>query len=856
MDRKNSRLQYALLTVLLFWAFVAQTIISGYLIYGQRMTRDKGLLPFRVSGDSLEVQGPLGEMKAMGFQAGDELVKVDDEFITGYRQLERLRFALKPGQPLQITVRRAKPGQASQNVDLTVRAHSQKRHGLAWVFTIVLSTILPGLSLCLGFFVAFSRPRDKLAWLTLAMLASFGQFGSGNFFALNTPWLQIVLVYRSLLSNIWPLWVMLFGLYFPKPFPWLRGRSWIAYLLSVPFWTLLTVDFYTDIYGGSRIQRIHRLAELEKSWNSVVIVLSVLCIAVFFVSLAAKMKASKDPDARRRLQWLLWGSVIALTPASLVEIAIAIIGINLPLWLIAGALLAVVLFPLTLAYVIVVQRAMQVRVAMRMGVQHALARGGISVMRVLLAIVIVFMAVSLVVHFANPWVAGIIIAIAVALLTLLRKLGTRAAHWLDRRFFREAYNTEIILTQLSQNVASIRQMDTLLETVSRQISDSLHVPRVAVLLDSANSFRPAYAFGYKQAPAVELSESSATVRMLREGQQPSMVYFDDEDSWVQRTPDKERSMLRSLDSQLLLPLSLKERLLGIISLGPKLSEEPYSKADLRLLNAVASQTGLALENARLTESIKQEVIQRERINSELEIAREVQERLFPQKLPRVEGLEFAGYCRPQQGVGGDYYDFVPLANGGLGIAVGDVAGKGIAAALTMATLQAGLRGQTIKPSGGPAEMIQLINRLVYEGSASNRYATFFYGEYDPQSRKLLYVNAGHNSPIVYRPNGDGRQILRLEEGGTVIGLFPETPYEEASVQLQKGDVIVGFTDGISEAMDAKEEEWDEPRLIDCLGQCFSRNAADIIGQILDCVDGFTAGAAQHDDMTLVVVRVL
>jgi phosphoserine phosphatase RsbU/P len=222
----------------------------------------------------------------------------------------------------------------------------------------------------------------------------------------------------------------------------------------------------------------------------------------------------------------------------------------------------------------------------------------------------------------------------------------------------------------------------------------------------------------------------------------------------------------------------------------------------------------------------------------------------------VEGLEFAGYCRPQQGVGGDYYDFVPLANGGLGIAVGDVAGKGIAAALTMATLQAGLRGQTIKPSGGPAEMIQLINRLVYEGSASNRYATFFYGEYDPQSRKLLYVNAGHNSPIVYRPNGDGRQILRLEEGGTVIGLFPETPYKEASVQLQKGDVIVGFTDGISEAMDAKEEEWDEPRLIDCLGQCFSRNAADIIGQILDCVDGFTAGAAQHDDMTLVVVRVL
>jgi phosphoserine phosphatase RsbU/P len=166
-----------------------------------------------------------------------------------------------------------------------------------------------------------------------------------------------------------------------------------------------------------------------------------------------------------------------------------------------------------------------------------------------------------------------------------------------------------------------------------------------------------------------------------------------------------------------------------------------------------------------------------------------------------------------------------------------------------------LRGQTIKPSGGPAEMIQLINRLVYEGSASNRYATFFYGEYDPESRKLLYVNAGHNAPIVYRPDGSGHQILRLEEGGTVIGLFPETPYKEAPVQLQKGDVFVGFTDGISEAMNAKEEEWDEARLIGCLEQCFSRNAAEIISHILDSVDGFTAGAAQQDDMTLVVVRV-
>lgn len=854
MDRRNSKLQYALLTLLVFWAFVAQTVISGYLIYGLRMTKGNGILPFQVSEGSLEVRARPGEMKAMGFQEGDELVKINGEPITGLRQIERLRFVISPGQALRVMVRRVKPAEPPKDVELTVHAHYQKRRALNWVLTIVLYTILPGFSLALGFFVTFSRPRDRLAWLTLAMLASFGQFASGNFFALETPWLQIVLVYRSLLNNTWPLWVMLFGLYFPRPFPWLRSRPWIAYLLSIPFCVLLAVDFFNDVYSGSRIQSIRTLAEYEKSWDRAVVAFSMLCIATFFVSLAIKMRASRDPDARRRLQWLLWGSVIALTPAFLVEIGIGLIGIDLPLWLVVTAFLAVVLFPLTLAYVIVVQRAMQVRVAMRMGMQYALARGGISVVRVLLTILIIFMGISLGIRFANPWVAGIIIGVAVALLAIVRKLGTRAAQWLDRRFFREAYNTEIILTQLSQNVAGIRQMDTLLETVSRQISDSLHVPRVAVLLDSSNSYRPVYALGYNEPPEVEIGEGTTTVQMLRGAQQPSMVYFDDEDSWVQRTSDEERGALRSLDSQLLLPLTLKERLLGIISLGPKLSQEPYSNADLRLLHAVASQTGLALENARLTESIKQEVVKRERINRELEIAREVQQRLFPQRLPRIEGLEFAGYCRPQQGVGGDYYDFVRLSNGGLGIAVGDVAGKGIAAALMMATLQASLRGQIIKPSGGPAETIQLINTLVYEASASNRYATFFYGQYDPKSRQFLYVNAGHNPPIVCRPRNGEHEILRLEEGGTVLGLFPHYAYAEASVQLQKGDVLVLYTDGISEAMNSDGEEWDEPRLIDCIKQCMSRSAADIISHMLDCVDGFTAGAEQHDDMTLVVVR--
>jgi len=231
----------------------------------------------------------------------------------------------------------------------------------------------------------------------------------------------------------------------------------------------------------------------------------------------------------------------------------------------------------------------------------------------------------------------------------------------------------------------------------------------------------------------------------------------------------------------------------------------------------------------------------------------VQQHLFPQKLPTVEGLDFAGYCRPAEGVGGDYYDFVRLADGCLGVAVGDVSGKGIAAALMMASLQASLRGQIIKPCETLGEMVANINRLVYDASAENRYATFFYAEYDPRNRALRYVNAGHNAPMVLRRGSS--EIVRLIQGGMVIGLFPDCEFMEGRLELRPGDVFLAYTDGISEAMNLADDEYGEEKLTAVLREHQARTAADLIAEILERVDLFTAGARQHDDMTLVAVRV-
>lgn len=489
---------------------------------------------------------------------------------------------------------------------------------------------------------------------------------------------------------------------------------------------------------------------------------------------------------------------------------------------------------------------------LRSGFRYALASNSITVTRFALAALVVWFTANRVSDTQQRWLA-ILIGIGGGLVVvLLGRWADGLRVWIDRRFFREAYDAEKILGELSNKVVAIRDRKQLVETVSREIDIALHPLSFTVLSEHDGSFTVTYTVGTGLREPATIAPSSGILRTLRSQRGPIKVDFEDPQSWVFGMSELDQYLLRALGTRVLIPVSVDSRLLGILSLGPKRSDALYSRADLRLLSATASQTGLALENARLMDAVRREAAQRERLIRELEIAREVQQRLFPQVLPQVEGLDFAGYCRPAQGVGGDYYDFIRLDDGSLGIAVGDVSGKGIAAALLMASLQASLRAQTIARCDTLAMMIQNVNRLVFEASSQNRYATFFYAQYDPNERKLRFVNAGHNAPILFRARRT--DVSRLEQGGTVLGLFPQAAYTEGSISIAPGDLLVAFTDGISEAENPMQEEFGETRLLEAIKKANTRSAADLIASVLREVDAFTSGASQHDDMTLIAVR--
>jgi sigma-B regulation protein RsbU (phosphoserine phosphatase) len=800
------------------------------------------------------------EAEKLGLRPGDELLAVNGQKYTGTSQLAEAYARVRPGDQITIVVRSAS---GERSVVLPVTAGSASLSQV--IFDALLTIVAPIGCVLLGAWVVLVRPRDKLAWILLGLMFCFSQlFGSFKIESWGPWYRDVAMAYRSALAAGWPIFMFLFGFFFPEPFPFYAKmpawRKWIPVLVIAPI--MVNVFFFVAI-TVAEMTDYSRAQEINQKFHPLEVPLRVYLYCVvgfgFFSSIFTKSSMAISKDAKRRLRLLYWGATAALVPLFLITLVALIRGKSMydiyPDWLIGIALIMTTIFPLTLAYVIVVQRAMDVRVALRQGLQYGLATSGIRVLQIVATAIVIATAFALGSN-SNQVGKMVVIAVAVTLGFSIPRLGDRLRAWTDRRFFREAYNAEQILSELSDQVRSMVETRPLIETVAERISETLHIPRVAVLLGGTGPFRPAFALGYGAAPDVVFSPSTGTVKILEKQKEPARVYLDDPNSWLYRDPEvseEERSKLTQLHSELLLPLSTRDKLLGFISLGPKLSDEPYSGTDVRLLKSVAAQTGLALENARLMTAIADEVAQRERLNREVEIAREVQERLFPQTLPPIAGIEYSGACRPALGVGGDYYDFLALPGGHLGIAIGDVSGKGIAAALMMASLQASLRGEATRAPENLAALVANVNHLVYEASSANRYATFFYAQYDPETRRLTYVNAGHNPPMLFHRAGSEWQISRLEVGGTVVGLLESFPYQQSAVTIAPGDVFIAFTDGISEAMNEADEEWGETQMIETVKKCAGLAPPEIITRIMQAADGFVAGAKQHDDMTLVVL---
>jgi sigma-B regulation protein RsbU (phosphoserine phosphatase) len=299
-------------------------------------------------------------------------------------------------------------------------------------------------------------------------------------------------------------------------------------------------------------------------------------------------------------------------------------------------------------------------------------------------------------------------------------------------------------------------------------------------------------------------------------------------------------------SEMAVPLRRGKKIMGVFNVESK-KLNAYTKRELELLKAFANQASIAIENAQLY----REALQKREFDKELQVAREIQKALLPKALPNVKGFSFSALNIPSKQVGGDFYDVTQLADGTIGLALGDVSGKGTPGAILMGNLSATYRGQ-IRRDLAPSVLLERVNRLFKENIASESFATFFHGKLDPKTKQFEYCNAGHNPPILLRKNGS---VEFLKKGGIILGFLAKVKYQKGTITMEPGDILLMYTDGITEAENQKEQLFGIKRLVKVLKDNSEYRPSTLKWKIFREVKRFLKGSPLQDDVTMLIVRV-
>jgi len=445
---------------------------------------------------------------------------------------------------------------------------------------------------------------------------------------------------------------------------------------------------------------------------------------------------------------------------------------------------------------------------------------------------------------------------------------------------------EDVLTAFVEAARGADSYTGALRSVLASVCEQLRVESAALLVrhdGSQSDYRCLVAAGALEAAAPAVAADGFLIARLRAYPRPLTLAPSELAAlagWAMAHRPERLDEIRALAAagvRLAVPLRTRTEILGVLLLGEpfdsRLSAGASAKADAlaqgrprraafsarekRVLQACAGQFALMIENGRLTDR----VVEQETLRRDIALASDVQRRLLPDAPPRTECVDFSAMSVPARRIGGDYYDFVELGDGRFGIALADVSGKGVAAALIMSVVQASLRIISSDGDVAPPRLVALISQFVYRSTPASKYATFFYAQLDERRRQLRYVNAGHNPPLLLRAgrrSAAGLESPLIEEltvGGTVVGMFPETDYEEATVDLSPGDVLLAFTDGVPEAHNPENEEFGDERLQAVLRQTAHLAADEISARIAAEMTNWIRDAEQYDDLTFIVMKV-
>lgn len=527
-------------------------------------------------------------------------------------------------------------------------------------------------------------------------------------------------------------------------------------------------------------------------------------------------------EEKRQVKWPLWGTFVTIAT----KVLVVIVTILLTAMMSANAISAErwnpiieacanfpravgLLIPISFAIAIFKYRLMNIDVIIRKTVSYAFLSGAI----VIIYIILVGGAGTLLISFARVKSTTMVVASTIVVALVFVPLRNRMQTLVDRNLFRHRYHYPDALRAISADAVNAHDAGALLFMASEKLQQALQNRSVVCFTRRHD----------EMVAAEKVGVPDSIVGSLR----------------VPATPLPDVAALKRIDSALVVPLRTSGGVHGLISFGAKLSGAAFDEEDRAFIESAASQLAVAIERIRL-----------QREEADFEQARTMQQSLLPRETPRVAGLDVAGVWQPARAVGGDYYDLLELSPTQLAVCIGDVAGKGMPAALLMSGLQAAVRASAGEDVA-PRDLCERVRRVVVSSLTGGRFVTFFFCTLDTTTRRLRWCNAGHNAPLIARTDGS---VERLATGGPVFSRVFRDPYAEGSLDLRAGDRLVLFTDGASEAQGRDGEMFGETRLEELVVAHRTQTAAELQRTIVDAVLAFS-GAELEDDLTLVVVAV-
>jgi sigma-B regulation protein RsbU (phosphoserine phosphatase) len=792
---------------------------------------------------------PKSPAELAGIQVGDKVLALDGFPLESAQVQRRVYLRHRPGDSIRLTIRR--PGLPSPIILTGVfRQRPDEPDRLPWgSYARQLRDSLPVAFVVVGFLLLFLRLQDRNLWLLAIFFAGIIALSAfpNDFDVVPTFLRPGAVVYKGVFLGLFGGSFYFLCAVFPtqsiidRRLPWLK---WVAIGLGLAF---------AGEMNGPGVHRpvpvlstVLGVKFVDQMWFDATLVF----LALGLVSLASNYFRAAEPESRRRIRVIFWGTVVGMGPAVVVSGARQFAGFVTPYWLMTAMDAALLLIPAAFAYAVFKQRVLEIPVLLQRSARYLLVQRGfvflltVASIGLTLAFALSFQRMlQPVVEVDQPSGIAMGAVFGTALFWSGSQIHRRVSGKIDRAFFRNAYDARVILEDLANQSRTATDRSGLARLLECHLKAALRPSSLVVYLRQEDG---ALASASGDAP-LELqtisSELPLLIELARRGQPWECPAACTDDSF-------QLSELAPLQPDCLAPmLERGGELAGVLVLGRRLSEEPYSSEDKRLLASVASQAGAALENMRLAAEISERLEAERRTAREMEIAKEVQGRLLPQAPPLLRTLDCAARCLQARSVGGDYYDFLELAAHDVGFVLADVSGKGVHAALLMATLQAHLRSQSGISPGDPVGLLKNVNRLLWKSTSPQHYATLFFGLYDDISRRLTYVNCGHNPPVLLRADGS---IERLKATATVIGLFERWECGSREIALAPGDTLAIFSDGVTEAMRV-EEEYGEERLLNVLLACRTHSAEQMVTAVFQSVQAFSAGE-QSDDLTLLIAR--